>query len=237
MVLHSKSEDVIHGHGSFTEKQLQELYPKLRRYCQFLAQSSWDGEEIMQEALVRAWRHYRFQAELSQALLHKIAQNVWIDMVRKRGQESLEEIPDHGYDGSKQMETRLEMIEKLMNHLTPKQAVMFVLKEGFQFQLSEIAELLNTTETAVKATIYRVNQRLEKPATLDEPNPLIKQYWEQEEYELMERIFHETFITQDPTILITSIPLIRSLGKASIPTCSMLPSHFLAPSTTLCMAA
>jgi len=236
IVLHSKSEDVSRCHDSFTEAQLRELYPRFQRYCQFLAQSSWDGDEIMQEALVKAWQHYRYQGEPSQALLFKIAQNVWIDQIRKRRKESLEEIPDQGYDGSKQMEKRFEVVEKLMNHLTPNQAVMFVLKEGFQFQLSEIAEMLDTTETAVKATIYRVTQRLEKQ-NLEEVNPLIKQYWDNEEYEMIERIFHDTFQTQDPTILIQSIPLIRSLVKDSMASGSLKKSHSFAPYNTLCMAA
>ncbi|WP_416826191.1 sigma-70 family RNA polymerase sigma factor [Ectobacillus polymachus] len=239
--MHSKhcevSEDCLDHHDNFTEKQLEELYPKLRRYCQFLSQNKWDGEDLVQESLIKAWHHYKHQPEISTALLTRIARNEWIDMVRNRSKESLEAIPDQAYDESKHVEDRFEAIQKLMNQLTPKQAVMFALKEGFQFQLSEIAKLLNTSETAVKATIYRSKQRLEKQEQ-NKTKPLIKQYWEMEDQEQIERILHESFKTQDPSILIRSIPFIRSLRKDTSATCSMHKSRlFNFPSSTVYMAA
>jgi len=124
-----------------------------------------------------------------------------------------------------------------MKTLTPKQAVMVVLKEGFQYQVSEIAELLNTTETAVKATIHRAKQRLAKKTTIDS-NPLIEQYWEREDQENMEKLLHEAFITQDPSILIQSIPLIDSLRKETSSTCSLHRArHSNYPSSTVYLAA
>lgn len=124
--MHSKlcSEDFLENNDNFTEEQLHEIYPKLRRYCRFLSQNSWDGEELVQESLIKAWLRYKHQPEISTALLNKIARNEWIDTVRKRSKESLEAIPEHAYEESKQIENRFEAIQMLMNKLTPKQAVM-----------------------------------------------------------------------------------------------------------------
>ncbi|WP_159081784.1 sigma factor-like helix-turn-helix DNA-binding protein [Paenibacillus sp. CAA11] len=197
-----------------TEEQLNELYPKLRRYCQFLTQSTWDGEEIAQETLFKAWLHYKHQPEISMAVLHRIAQNEWIDTVRKRSTEPLEAGSEYIYDESKQIENRFEVIHKLVNKLTPKQAVMFALKEGFRFQINEISEIFNTTETAVKAVIYRAKQRL-KITESHKTNIPIEQHWEIEDYEQIQNILHESFKAQDPSILINSIPYIHSLYPSS----------------------
>jgi RNA polymerase sigma-70 factor (ECF subfamily) len=132
---------------------------------------------------------------------------------------------------------RLEAIQQLVHQLTPKQAIMLALKEGFQFQLSEIAELLDSSEAAVKAAIFRAKQRLGKRDS-EETNPLIEQYWNEEERQQIEIILHESLNSQDPSILIRSIPNIRSLRKDSNPTCTMNPSPlFNRPSRTVYMAA
>ncbi|MEH7225434.1 sigma-70 family RNA polymerase sigma factor [Bacillus sp. JJ1566] len=236
--MHSKLcnglEDFKEQHELFNEEHLHELYPMLRRYCQFISQNSWDGEDLVQESLIKAWKHYKHQPTISTALLNKIARNEWIDTVRKRSKESLEAIPDDGYDEFGQIEERFEAVQLLINKLTPKQAVIFVLKEGFQFQISEIAELLNTNETAVKAAIYRAKQRMEKK----ERNPLIEQYWSEEDREQIQKALHESFNTQDPSILIRTIPSIHSLSKNTNPTCSMQKSRlYKLPSSTVSMAA
>ncbi|WP_161974930.1 sigma-70 family RNA polymerase sigma factor [Bacillus timonensis] len=236
--MHSKlwngSEDYREQQEFFTEEQLQKLYPVLRRYCQFISQNSWDGEDLVQESLMKAWKHYRNHPTISTALLNKIAKNVWVDTVRKRSKESLEGIPDDGYDESRQIEERYEAVQQLMTKLTPKQAVIFVLKEGFQFQLSEIAEVLNTNETAVKAAVYRAQQKIEKKVQF----PTIEQYWTDDDREQIQKVLHESLNTQDPSILIRTIPSIRSLSKHTNPTCSMQKSRlYKFPSSIVSMAA
>lgn len=231
------SKDILDFQDHRTDEWLQELYPKLRRYCQFISQNGWDRDDLVQESLIKAWQHYKHLPEIPSALLNKIARNEWIDTVRKRKKESIEAIPEHSFNEAKQIEDRDDVIQKLMSQLTPKQAVMFALKEGFQFQLSEIAELFKTTETAVKATIFRAKQRLEKQAATG-TNPFIKQYWAFEDLQKIERLLYQSFKNQDPTILITAIPKIRSLTKGSDFTCSLhrsRPFHF--HSSTVCIAA
>lgn len=241
IVLHNKLcndlEDFMENRENLSDEQFQKLYPKLRRYCQFISQNSWDGEDLVQESLIKVWTHYRQEPTISKALLNRIARNKWIDTVRKQSKESLEAIPEHAYDESEQMEDRFEVVQQLINNLTPKQAVIFVLKEGFQFLLSEIAEILNTNETSVKAAIYRAKQRMDKREG-NERIPLIEQYWTEEDHEQIKRVLHESLKSQDPSILIRTIPSIPSLSKNTSPTCSMQKSHlYKLPSSTVSMAA
>ena len=233
-----KNETDVQQHPSLTrEEEIEELYSKLQRYCQFISQNKWDGEDLAQESFLKAWLHYKFQTEISAALVNKIAHNEWIDTIRKRSKESLEDIPESSQTETDRIVNRLEAIQQLIHQLTPKQAIMFALKEGFQFQLSEIAELLDSSEAAVKAAIFRAKQRLGKKDS-KETNPLIDQYWNEEDRQQIEIILHESFKSQDPSILIRSIPNIRSLRKDSNPTCTMKPSPlFNYPSSTVFMAA
>ncbi|WP_187118994.1 sigma-70 family RNA polymerase sigma factor [Bacillus marasmi] len=231
------SKDIQDFQDNLTDEKLQEFYPKLRRYCQFISQNCWDRDELVQESLLKVLQHYMHLPEIPTALLNRIARNEWIDTARKRNKESIEAIPEQAYDESKRIEDRYEVIQKLMNNLTPKQTVMFALKEGFLFQISEIAMLFNTTETAVKATIYRAKQRLEKQWTI-ETNPIINRYWDFEDQQQIEKILYHSFKNQDPTILIKSIPKIPSLRKGTDFTCSMhKSSHIHFPSSTVRFAA
>ncbi|MGI8383899.1 sigma-70 family RNA polymerase sigma factor [Robertmurraya sp. P23] len=233
-----KNETDVQEHQSLRrEEEIEELYSKLQRYCQFISQNKWDGEDLAQESFLKAWLHYKYQPEISAALVNKIAHNEWIDTIRKRSKESLEDIPESFQNETDRMVNRLEAIQQLIHQLTPKQAIMFALKEGFQFQLSEIAELLDSSEAAVKAAIFRAKQRLGKKDS-EETNPLIEQYWNEEDRQQIEIILHESFKSQDPSILIRSIPNIRSLRKEGNPTSTMKPSPlFINPSCTVYMAA
>lgn len=241
MVVHSKlwpNETEVQEHPSLRcEEEIEELYSKLHRYCQFISQNIWDGEDLAQESFLKAWLHYKYQPEISTALVKKIAHNEWIDTIRKRSKESLEDIPESFQNEPDRMVNRLEAIQQLIHRLTPKQAMMFALKEGFQFQISEIAELMDSSEAAVKAAIFRAKQRLEKKDS-EENNPLIEKYWNEEDRQQIEFILRESLKSQDPSILIRSIPNIRSLRKDSNPICTMKPSPlFNRPSCTVYMAA
>jgi RNA polymerase sigma factor (sigma-70 family) len=204
----------------FSEEQIEEIYPKLRRYCQFLTQNSWDGDDLVQEALLKVWRHYQHSPEVSTALLNKIAHNKWIDTVRKQNKESVEVVPEASFTETEQVHNRIEAIEMLINALTPKQSVIFILKEAFYFQNAEIAELLGTTETAIKAAVHRAKQRLAKQELIDGTKNT-NQYWNQQEREHLTTLLHKTLVAQDPTILIKAIPFIRSLKKKqpTVPKC------------------
>lgn len=233
-----KNDTDVQQHPSLTrEEEIEELYSKLQRYCQFISQNKWDGEDLAQESFLKAWLHYKFQPEISAALVKKIAHNEWIDTNRKRSKESLEDIPESSQIETDRIVNRLEAIQQLIHQLTPKQAIMFALKEGFQFQLSEIAELMDSSEAAVKAAIFRAKQRLEKKDS-EENNPLIEKYWNEEDRQQIEFILHESLKSQDPSILIRSIPNIRSLRKGGNPTCTTKPLPlFKHPSRTVYMAA
>ncbi|MFJ5716354.1 sigma-70 family RNA polymerase sigma factor [Neobacillus sp. NPDC093127] len=210
-----------------------EYYPKLQRYCRFLTQNSWDGDDIAQETYLKALKYN--QQQMSSALLNKIAYHHWIDLLRKRKNVTVEADIDHSiHELTAQLDEISHAVDLLLRHFTPKQAVIFMLKEAFQYQLKEIAELVNTTEMAVKASLHRVKKRLEK----DDHSYLAESFWDQEERAQLSDIFYEALKNQDPTVLIRSIPSLTSISEVpKLVSRNLQPIQTYSPSSTLCMAA
>ncbi|MCJ7842411.1 sigma-70 family RNA polymerase sigma factor [Lederbergia sp. NSJ-179] len=233
------SSKTLHPTQHALGQNLMAMLPQLQQYCHYLSQSKWDGEDIAQEVIVKALKHYAHRDEISPALLKKMAYNLWIDTVRKRKYEtstSLTELEENPKDTS----SVIDVVDFLIRELTPKQAVMVMLKDGFQFQVKEIANLMDTSEVAVKATLYRARKRLEKRH--EEKKSFSNElYWDDEEREQLYELFHQAVKSQDPTVLIHAIPTIRILTKETGVPYMVLQEKYAysnySPSSTLSMAA
>ncbi|WP_026567061.1 sigma-70 family RNA polymerase sigma factor [Bacillus sp. UNC41MFS5] len=227
------------GHESrFDEDYWIENYPKLQRYCHFLTRNRWDGDEIAQETFIKALKYDSHQYKVSSALLNKIAYNHWIDMLRKRKNETVEADLDFANDAfiHKLDETR-ETVDQLLKNFTPNQAIIFLLKEGFQYHLKEIALILNSTEMAVKANLHRAKKRLEK-ANEEGSLHSVEWFWNEEERKLLSDLFYEALKNQDPTILIQSIRSRSTNSEApKLVSDKIRTKPTFTPSSTLCMAA
>jgi RNA polymerase sigma factor (sigma-70 family) len=204
---------------------MADIYPSLQRYSRFLAQNSWDGDDLAHEAIVRAYKNYAPE-KITQALLKKIVYNCWMDTLRNRKREQLEESPEG--EEKNAISTGGEAVSHLINRLTVKQAVIFTMKEGFRYKTKEIAEILQTTEFAVKSTLNRARKRLQHPVE----DKTADVFTDEEEEKLFHLLQHSV-ASDDPSILIKSIPFLQSLvshaKKPALPVSS--------PSNTLCMAA
>ncbi len=212
-------------------QNLMNLLPQLQQYCQYLSQNKWDGEDIAQEVMVRVLDRYKHKDNITPALLKRMAYNYWIDTIRKRKNETSLSLTESEETKIETSDT-LDVIDFLMQILTPKQAVIVLLKEGFQFKLKEIARLLGTTEMAVKASLSRARKRMDSKeferATFS--NEL---YWTDEERDQLYQLFYKAITLQDPTVLIEAIPSMHTLKKGA-PIDQRL--HY-SPSSTLSMAA
>ncbi|MBT2696207.1 sigma-70 family RNA polymerase sigma factor [Bacillus sp. ISL-40] len=237
---HKHSQVSLEGkvHENRVEEDFwSENYPKLQRYCQFLARNRWDGDDIAQETFVKALR-YGNQQKLTSALLNKIAYNHWVDLLRKRKHEAVEADPDFAHQTlTNQLDETRDSVELLLKNFTPNQAIIFLLKEGFRYQMKEIATILDSTETSVKSNLHRAKKRLEK-ANEEKQFDSVDSYWDEEERELLSEIFYEALKNQDPAILIQFIS--SRTRKSNVPKLvtgkfSSKPNY--TPSSTLCMAA
>ncbi|WP_276311111.1 sigma-70 family RNA polymerase sigma factor [Paenibacillus nanensis] len=142
---------------------------ELRMYCRRLAGKEWDGDDLFQETMIKAFRRFRRwpERELSKPYMYRIASNAWYDNCRRRKIAFVPDIlAEHGhvsYTDWSRHDIR-ESLELLMGALEPRQAALIVLTDVFGFTPTETADALGQPATAVKAALHRARKRLKKAA-------------------------------------------------------------------------
>lgn len=145
---------------------ISQIRPQLHRYCARMTGSIMDGEDVVQDALVRAYRSIETYDEGRPMApwLFRIAHNQCIDWLRRRGvrmdAEAAVAEPDvvapHEYTGTGVGAA----IERLVLTLPPKERACVLLKDVFDYSLEEIAELVDSTVGGVKAALSRGRSKL-----------------------------------------------------------------------------
>jgi len=143
------------------------LRPRLHRYCARMTGSITDGEDVVQDALFRAYRSLETWDE-SRPLapwIFRIAHNQCIDFLRSRGvrveAEAAAAEPDFVEPGDPIGPAIGPAIEHLVLNLPPKERACVLLKDVFEYSLEEIAELVESTVGGVKAALNRGRSKLE----------------------------------------------------------------------------
>ncbi|MFI8685055.1 sigma factor-like helix-turn-helix DNA-binding protein [Rossellomorea sp. NPDC077527] len=219
---------------SHDDKRMEEMVPKLFRYCYFLTKDKWDGEDLAQEAVCKALSRYPDRQDWSSALLKKMAYHLWIDKGRKQSRETIGPAPELGIEHHPKEWISPDMIEILSNNLTPKQLFSFILKEAFQFKISEVADLLDLTETAVKALLNRSRAKLKKIHSDDEWGEF-QTYSDEKLQKELNAILYRSLKAQDPSLLIAYIPTLLAYGPVHM--CVAPTPTTSSPSAVLSMAA
>ena len=144
---------------------ISQLRPRLHRYCSRMTGSITDGEDVVQDALFRAYRSLdTFDDSHPLApWLFRIAHNQCIDFLRRRGvreeAEAAAAEPDFIQPGDP-APILGAAIERLVLNLPPKERACVLLKEVFEYSLEEIAELVDSTVGGVKAALNRGRSKL-----------------------------------------------------------------------------
>ncbi|MBU9712488.1 sigma-70 family RNA polymerase sigma factor [Evansella tamaricis] len=198
------------------DNELVNMYAKVKGYCYALSGNKWDGEDLAQECFFKAMKNYEGNA-INQTLLKRIAHNTWIDKVRKQKNETLEEVPEPLARKSSTKEHLIEMADELIEKLTRKQLFAFVLKEAFQFKISEIADFLEMKESAVKGLLLRSRSKLREESTHSKTSVHhfnYEQYTYPDEFSV---VLVEALRSEDPSRLIKLIPkMINTKGMKQI---------------------
>src|SRR5512140_3157225 len=82
--------DVVRGSWHRFLDTYEPLRSELYRYCRHLTRSPWDAEDLAQDAMARAFvtiGQMGHQPANPRAWLFRVASNLWIDHVRRRGRE------------------------------------------------------------------------------------------------------------------------------------------------------
>jgi RNA polymerase sigma-70 factor (ECF subfamily) len=160
------------------DRRLGELRPKLHRYCARMTGSVFDGEDVVQEALVKAINAYPKAGPVADldGWLFRIAHNAALDFLRRRRR----------YQAIHSNEER-EMIAALVNPESDHQAAAaslatfmrlpvtqrscVTLMDVLGYSLGEISKVTGTSVPAVKAGLNRGRRRLRELAKEPEGVP------------------------------------------------------------------
>jgi RNA polymerase sigma-70 factor (ECF subfamily) len=165
------SQEYLDGSGRVEARYLAfletvtTLRPSLHRYCARMTGSIMDGEDVVQEALIEAYRKLEKYDE-SRPLkpwLFRIAHNRCIDFLRRRGVRDEADTAAAKPETIEAVEPVLgtsKAVEHLVATLPPKERACVLLKDVFDYSLEEIAELVDSTVGGVKAALNRARTKL-----------------------------------------------------------------------------
>lgn len=155
-------------------RTVEPLRPDLFRYARGLTPTIWEAEDLVQEALTRAFANLgRLDGVRNvRAYLFRIATNAWLDEQARRRPQLLTQDHDAPDEAAPVPAVEVgEALEKLVRRLPPRERAAVLLRDVFGFSAKETAEALRTTVGAVKAALFRGRQGLEED-TMPKREPL-----------------------------------------------------------------
>jgi RNA polymerase sigma-70 factor (ECF subfamily) len=143
---------------------------ELHRHCVRMLGSPSDGEDALQDTLLRAWRSRRTQGSGSpRGWLYRIATNACVDILNRRDVTlaSLDERPeasDAPEDRPDEVLAARETVELALltaiQHLPPRQQATFVMRDVLSWSASEAASALSSTVPATNSALQRARDGL-----------------------------------------------------------------------------
>jgi RNA polymerase sigma-70 factor, ECF subfamily len=160
------------------ERLLGELRPKLHRYCARMTGSVIDGEDVVQDAMLKALAAFGAADALAnpEAWLFRIAHNAALDHLRHRArQEAIrsDEDPDMLVDPTP-AEDRLAAAASMRTfmRLPVAQRSSIILMDVLGYSLDEIGGVTALSIPAIKASLHRGRVRLRELAQEPDDSPL-----------------------------------------------------------------
>ena len=159
------------------ERLLVAMRPKLHRYCARMVGSVSDGEDVLQDALIKAVEAFSAAGPIGnpEGWLFRIAHNTALDFLRRRSrQQALRsgEDVDMIADPADTVSTRQIASASLRTfmRLPVAQRSCVILMDVLGCSLSEVCEVMAFSLPAVKAALHRGRTQLRELA--DEPDDL-----------------------------------------------------------------
>ena len=164
--------------------------PVLHRYCARMCGSLLDGEDVMQDVLLEAYRKLD-QLDEPRAMkswLFRIAHSRCIDHLRQTRQRTFVELDESNAPIELPPETAAfgtrNAIERLVGTLPPMERACILLKDVLDLSLEEAADVVGNSVGGVKSALHRGRARLQRagePLTVEKQvdprlQPLLERY-------------------------------------------------------------
>ena len=133
-----------------------------------ILQNGPDAEDVVQDAFLQVWtRREMWQSGRAKfsTWLFRVVSNRCIDLLRKPKAETVDELPeleDDACDQSQDLERQeaTEFLEQAMMKLPDQQRIALVFSYNENMSNGEIAEIMDTTVSAVESLLKRGRQKL-----------------------------------------------------------------------------
>jgi RNA polymerase sigma-70 factor, ECF subfamily len=160
------------------DRLLGELRPKLHRYCARMTGSVVDGEDVLQEALVKSIEAFPQAGSIAnpEGWLFRIAHNAALDFLRRRARQDAlrsDEDPDMIVDPVSAMDDRQIAATSLRTfmRLPAAQRSSVILMDVLGYSLDEIRDVMDTSIPGIKAALHRGRARLRELAQEPDDRP------------------------------------------------------------------
>src|SRR5215468_5322682 len=161
------------------DRLLRELRPKLHRYCARMTGSVVDGEDVVQEALVKAIEALPDAGPLvsPESWLFRVAHNAALDFLRRRARQNAirsDGDPDMVIDPATPVDDRQIAAASLRTfmRLPVAQRSSVILMDVLGYSLEGIGAVMESTIPAVKAALHRGRARLREIAKEPDDTPV-----------------------------------------------------------------
>jgi RNA polymerase sigma factor (sigma-70 family) len=150
------------------ENRLTALRPRLHRYCARMTGSSVDGEDVLQDTLVKALsaRSEGVEVDNLEGWVFRIAHNTSLDLLRRGSRNTIVPLVDD-FEGAPMPETDIVAVSfQTFLRLPELQRCAVILKDVLGHSLDEIASIAECTPAAVKSALQRGRVALRQLAEL-----------------------------------------------------------------------
>ncbi len=150
---------------------MAEMRPRLHRYCARMVGSAFEGEDVVQEALVHALQAWPMAGDIRQpqAWLMRIAHNAALDALRRKKRQgwaepetALDDLPDDAAAADTRVAAAASLAHFMYLSTIERAAVLYA--DVFGYSLIEASDLLGTSVAAIKSALHRGRTRLKAVA-------------------------------------------------------------------------
>jgi RNA polymerase sigma-70 factor (ECF subfamily) len=137
-----------------------------------------DADDVVQDSLLKVWTHrhrWEFGRAKFSTWLYRVVTNRCIDLRRRPRNEDVEavgEVADDQPDAVTAMHRSevSELLDAAMNRLPDQQRIAIILSYHESMSNAEIADVMDTTVSAVESLLKRARQQLRKLLRRSEPD-------------------------------------------------------------------